>query len=66
MIKTILGKFEKGKIIPLERLANPASCRIYNRREAMTEKKMLSMVKKADAMYQKGELREVKSLKDLD
>lgn len=72
MIKTVPGKFEKGKIIPSSTLGDISACRIYitviplQEGKKMTENQLLSMAKKADALYQKGKLRSVRSLKELD
>lgn len=72
MIKTIPGKFEKGKIIPLRELGDTSACRIYitiiplRKGKDMTENQFLSMAKKTDALYRKGKLRLVRSLKELD
>ena len=72
MIKTIPGKFEKGKIIPLSKLGDTSACRIYitviplQKEKDMTENQFISMAKKADALYRKGKLRSVHSLKELD
>lgn len=72
MIKTVPGKFERGKIIPLKNLGDTSECRIYitmipvSEGKNLTENQFLKMAAKADALFGKGKLRSVNSLKELD
>lgn len=72
MIKTIPGKFQNGKVIPLEKVGDTSECRIYitiipiKESVRMTEKQFLDLAKKADALYKKNRLHEIRSLKELD
>lgn len=72
MIKTILGKFEKGKVVPLQKLNNISAYRIYitlvptNEPKGITEQNFIKSAKKAEALFRKNKLKEISSLKELD
>lgn len=72
MVKTVPGKFERGKIIPLKNLGDIGESRIYitvipiTEGKTLTENQFLTMAKRANALFRKGKLRSVASLKELD
>ncbi|MEK7524037.1 MAG: hypothetical protein AAB588_03310 [Patescibacteria group bacterium] len=72
MIKTVRGKLENGKIIPLQKIKNTSGYQIYitlvplETKEGLTEAEFLKSARQADQLFKKGNLHEVHSLSELD